>query len=59
MLPMYNDEWTASFPVDEKGTYVFTIHAWIDHFETWYDGFKKKAAAKVDVKVELMEGANF
>lgn len=59
MLPAYNDEWTASFVVEEKGAYVFTIHAWIDHFETWYDGFKKKAAAKVDVKVELMEGANF
>jgi starch synthase (maltosyl-transferring) len=52
-----NDEWKASFVVEEKGKYVFTIHAWIDHFETWYDGFKKKAAAKVDVKVELMEGA--
>lgn len=59
MLPTYNDEWSASFHVAEKGIYVFTIHAWIDHFETWYDGFKKKAAAKVDVKVELMEGANF
>lgn len=59
MLPTYNDEWSAAFPVVEKGIYVFTIHAWIDHFETWYDGFKKKASAKVDVKVELMEGANF
>lgn len=59
MLPTYNDEWSVSFHVAEKGIYVFTIHAWIDHFETWYDGFKKKAAAKVDVKVELMEGANF
>lgn len=55
----YNDEWSASFYVLETGIYVFTIHAWIDHFETWYDGFKKKAAAKVDVKVELMEGIIF
>jgi starch synthase (maltosyl-transferring) len=52
-----NDEWTASFKTDEKGIYVFTIKAWIDHFETWYDGFKKKANAKVDVTVELIEGA--
>ncbi len=57
--PTYNDEWSASFYVLETGIYVFTIHAWIDHFETWYDGFKKKAAAKVDVKVELMEGIIF
>ncbi|MFM7857273.1 MAG: maltotransferase domain-containing protein, partial [Flammeovirgaceae bacterium] len=59
MRPTFNDEWAASFKVEEKGIYVFTIDAWIDHFETWYDGFKKKAAAKVDVKIELMEGANF
>jgi starch synthase (maltosyl-transferring) len=59
LQPTYNDEWQATFKVEELGKYVFTIHAWIDHFDTWYDGFKKKAAAKVDVKVELMEGAVF
>lgn len=53
----YNDEWRASFYVPEQGTYVYTIQAWVDHFDTWYDGFRKKAAAKLDVKVELMEGA--
>jgi starch synthase (maltosyl-transferring) len=53
----FNDDWQASFYVPEKGTYLFTIQAWIDHFDTWYDGFKKKANAKVEVKVELMEGA--
>jgi len=59
LQPTYNDDWQATFKVEEQGTYFFTIHAWIDHFNTWYDGFKKKAAAKVDVKVELMEGALF
>lgn len=53
----FNDTWSASFPVSEKGFYFFTIRAWVDHFETWYDGIKKKVAAAVDVKVELMEGA--
>lgn len=56
LSPTYNDEWQASFYVPEKGNYVFTVNAWIDHFETWYDGFKKKALAKVDVTVELAEG---
>ncbi|HYG17789.1 MAG TPA: alpha-1,4-glucan--maltose-1-phosphate maltosyltransferase [Ohtaekwangia sp.] len=56
MQHVMNDTWLASFTVDEKGFYTFTIIAWIDHFETWYDGFKKKAAAKVDVHVELQEG---
>ena len=56
MIHRGNDVWTASFSVLEKGTYVFTIRAWVDHLETWYDGFRKKAEAKVDVHVELMEG---
>ena len=54
-----NDNWAASFQVTEKGFYFFTIRAWIDHFETWFDGFKKKAGAALDVRVELMEGSAF
>jgi starch synthase (maltosyl-transferring) len=52
-----NDTWAASFPVTEKGFYFFTIRAWVDHFETWFDGFKKKAEAGLELSVELMEGA--
>ncbi len=59
MIPLWNDEWKASFYVPEKGNYEFTIMAWIDHFETWWDGVKKKVDAKIDVHVELMEGAIF
>jgi starch synthase (maltosyl-transferring) len=59
MNATWNDEWLASFYVPEKGQYVFKIEAWIDHFDTWFDGFKKKAAAKVDVHTELLEGVNF
>jgi len=54
-----NDTWTASFQATEKGYYLFTVRAWVDHFETWYDGFKKKADAALDVHVELMEGAAY
>ena len=59
MTHVMNDQWVASFVTTEKGYYEFTVLAWIDHFETWYDGFKKKAAAKVDVSVELREGVIF
>ncbi|MDQ2657040.1 MAG: alpha-1,4-glucan--maltose-1-phosphate maltosyltransferase [Bacteroidota bacterium] len=59
LRPQWNDSWTASFPVSEKGYYFFTIRAWIDHFDTWFDGFRKKAGAALDVHVELMEGAVF
>lgn len=54
-----NDVWYAAFTVTEKGLYNFTVTAWIDHFDTWYDGFKKKAAASVDVHTELLEGLAF
>jgi starch synthase (maltosyl-transferring) len=54
-----NDECKASFYPITKGSYHFRVSAWIDHFETWYDGFKKKADASVDVHVELLEGAAF
>ncbi len=59
MNPTFNDGWKASFVVAEKGNYRFTVSAWIDQFETWYDGFKKKANARIEVTVELMEGALF
>lgn len=52
-----NDVWTASFDVSHKGTHFFAVRAWIDHLETWHDGFMKKAAAGLDVSVELLEGA--
>lgn len=59
MKPQWNDRWEARFQVQEKGFYFFTVRAWVDHFETWHDGFKKKTAAALDVRVELMEGAAF
>src|SRR5688572_15764176 len=52
----YNDEWSASFSVKETGTYKFKVSAWIDHFDSWFDGFRKKTTAKLDVRVGLMEG---
>lgn len=57
LKPQFNDRWIASFQALRKGFYLFTIRAWIDHMETWYDGFKKKTEAALDVHVELMEGA--
>lgn len=52
-----NDLWKASFYITEKTDHVFTVEAWIDHLETWYDGIRKKASAMLDVKLELQEGA--
>jgi len=57
MHATFNDSWNASFQVHEKGMYEFMVQAWVDQLDTWYDGFKKKADARLDVKTELMEGA--
>lgn len=57
LQPGMNDHWHGYFDVHEKGIYSFTIQAWMDHLDTWYDGFRKKAAAHVPVQVELQEGA--
>ncbi len=59
MQPTFNDDWVGTFYAEELGKYIFTIHAWIDHFDTWYDGLKKKVAAKIDVQLELKEGVIF
>lgn len=56
MHHVMNDEWAAAFYVEEKGIYRFTLQAWIDHFDTWYDGFRKKVNAGVNVELELKEG---
>ncbi len=52
-----NDRWSASFVADTKGTYIFTIKAWVDHTLTWHHGIKRKIDAGENVKVELAEGA--
>lgn len=52
-----NDRWAGVFTVDRTGEYHFVVKAWVDHLQTWYEGFRKKAAAGVDAQVELQEGA--
>jgi len=35
MQALVNDRWFAEFPVSELGRYRYTVHAWVDHWETW------------------------
>lgn len=53
-----NDEWSVNFITTVKGSYRFTVEAWIDHLLTWYNGFIKKADAGQKLETELMEGVN-
>ena len=54
-----NHRWAAAFTPEKQGFYTYTIHAWIDHFATWYDKFLKKQRAGQFLEVELLEGAAF
>ena len=49
MVPLPNDRWRAEVVVTELGTYLFTIEAWIDRFETWSRQFAKRVEAGQDV----------
>ena len=57
MEPLGNDHWRAAFKVDKVGPYIYTITAWIDEFQTWYNDFQKRVAARQDVSVDLKIGA--
>ncbi len=50
MEALWNDRWRARFPVDELDTYLFTIEAWIDRFQTWRRdlAWRLEAGQKVD-----------
>ncbi len=57
MVHQVNDEWTASFEVEELGRYVYTVRAWVDHFDTWQSDLRKKYEAGQDVTVDLEVGS--
>ena len=57
LTPVDNDSWTASFVVDDVGTYEYTVEAWIDRFGSWLKELIAKAEAGQDVGSELIEGA--
>ncbi|WP_158794566.1 alpha-1,4-glucan--maltose-1-phosphate maltosyltransferase [Granulicella sp. L60] len=46
LIPLTNDLWSASFTLDRLGEWVFTLEAWIDHFDTWRDDLGKRLSAQ-------------
>jgi starch synthase (maltosyl-transferring) len=51
-----NDRWVGSFSVTRLGRYRYTVHAWIDHFETWRSETEKRVD-EADIAVALQIGA--
>src|SRR3954453_15608212 len=57
MQALVNDRWFAEFPVTELGRYLYTVHAWVDHWETWRRDLLKRIAAETDTPVDYQIGA--
>lgn len=59
MTALGNDRWQGSFPIEQLGTYAYTVEGWVDHFKSWRRDLEKKAKAGQDVSVDLLQGAQF
>jgi starch synthase (maltosyl-transferring) len=69
IFPLTNDLWSASFTVDALGDWLYTLEAWVDHFDTWSADLQKRldaqpvpggtnpAAAPQDIPLALRSGA--
>jgi starch synthase (maltosyl-transferring) len=57
LAALVNDRWRGSFPVRELGRYRYTIHAWVDHWETWLRDLRKRIEAKSDSPIDYQIGA--
>lgn len=57
MTALVNDRWFGEFPVTELGRYRYTIHAWIDHWETWRHDLEKRIKADQDTHLDYLIGA--
>jgi starch synthase (maltosyl-transferring) len=53
---LVNDRWRGSFTVSDLGRYRYSFAAWVDLFKTWQQNLAKKAEAKQDVSIDLLEG---
>ncbi|MBV9082145.1 MAG: alpha-1,4-glucan--maltose-1-phosphate maltosyltransferase, partial [Acidobacteriaceae bacterium] len=57
MQALVNDRWFGTFRVEALGRYRYTIHAWVDHWETWRRDLQKRIAADTDSPVDYLIGA--
>jgi len=56
MTLINNDRWTAQFPLERLGRYVYAVAAWKDLYASFVDEVTKKHAAGVSTRLELEEG---
>jgi starch synthase (maltosyl-transferring) len=56
MEPQPNDQWQAEFTVPAEGRHLYTLQAWIDHFQSWSRDLEKKFTAAQDISVDVLTG---
>ncbi len=54
-----NDEWKASFSVENQGFYAYKVQGWVDYALNWQHGIERKIDDNQHVKSELLEGVLF
>ncbi len=53
------DRWVGSVSLNDNTTYVYTVEAWTDTYESWCDELGKKLSAGQTVTLELIEGRGY
>jgi starch synthase (maltosyl-transferring) len=51
-----NDLWHASFTPPSPGRYLYTVMAWVDHFESWRHELERRVEAD-DIRIAAQVGA--
>ena len=57
MRALVNDRWAGDFTVTELGRNLYTIEAWVDHWETWSRDLRKRIQAETDTPLDYLIGA--
>ena len=56
MKPQPNDVWRAEFTPPRAGRYLYTVTAWVDHFESWR-GELERREDRTDIRMALLVGS--
>jgi starch synthase (maltosyl-transferring) len=56
MAPLGNDLWRGDFTLHTLGRYVYTVAAWVDHFESWRHELERRVDAD-DIRIAARVGA--
>ena len=56
MEALPNDRWQGEFVLHNQGRHLYTLQAWIDHFQSWSRDLGKKFEAAQDISVDILTG---